>query len=47
MVVNDDWRVVCYDKANINIEKEATSKNNSSQTTQSTTIAICTGLTYE
>lgn len=47
MVVNDDWRVVRYDKANINLEKEATNTNNSSQTTQPTTIAICTGLTYE
>lgn len=47
MVVNDDWRVVRYDKANINLEKEATNTNNSSQTTQPTTIAVCTGLTYE
>ena len=47
MVVNDDWRVVRYDKANINLEKEATNTNNPSQTTQPTTIAICTGLTYE
>jgi len=47
MVVNDDWRVVRYDKANINLEKEATKTNNSSQTIQPTTIAICTGLTYE
>ncbi len=47
MVVNDDWRVVRYDKANINLEKEATNTNNPSQTTQPTTIAVCTGLTYE
>ena len=47
MVVNDDWRVVRYDKANINLEKKATNTNNPSQTTKPTTIAICTGLTYE
>jgi flagellar hook assembly protein FlgD len=47
MVVNNNWRVVRYDKANINLEKEATNTNNPSQTTQPTTIAICTGLTYE
>ena len=47
MVVNDDWLVVRYDKANINLEKKATNTNNPSQTTQPTTIAICTGLTYE
>lgn len=47
MVVNDDWRVVRYDKANINLEKEATNSNNPSQISQPLTLATCTVLTYE
>ena len=47
MVVNDNWRVVRYDKANINLEKEATVSNNSGQTTQPTSLEVCTGLNYE
>jgi hypothetical protein len=47
MVVNGNWRVTRYDKANINLEKEATISNNSSQTAQPTALAICTGLNYE
>jgi hypothetical protein len=47
MVVNGNWRVTQYDKANINLEKEATISNNSSQTAQPTTLAVCTGLNYD
>lgn len=47
MVVNNNWRVIRYDKANINLEKEATVSNNSGQTTQPTSLEVCTGLTYE
>jgi hypothetical protein len=47
MIVNDNWRVVRYDKANFNLEKEATVSNNSGQTTQSTSLEACTGLNYE
>jgi hypothetical protein len=47
MVVNGNWRVTKYDKANINLEKEATISNNSSQTAQPTTLAVCTGLNYD
>ena len=47
MVVNGDWRVVRYDKANINLEKEATNSNNPSQITQPLILATCTVLTYE
>jgi hypothetical protein len=41
------FTVIRYDKANINLEKEATISNNSSQTAQPTTLEICTGLNYE
>lgn len=47
MVVNNNWRVIRYDKANINLEKEATVSNNSGQTTQPTSLGVCTGLNYE
>ena len=47
MVVNGNWRVVRYDKANINLEKEASLSNNSGQTTQPSSLEVCSGLNYE
>ena len=47
MVDNGNWRVIRYNKANINLEKEATISNNSSQTAQPITLAVCTGLSYD
>jgi hypothetical protein len=47
MVDNGNWRVIRYNKSNINLEKEATISNNSSQTAQPTTLAVCTGLSYD
>ena len=46
MVDNGNWRVIRYNKSNINLEKEATISNNSSQTAQPITLAVCTGLSY-
>ena len=47
MVVNGDWLVTRYDKANINLERVATVDNNAGQTTQPNTLAICSGLNYQ
>lgn len=47
MVVNGDWLVTRYDKANINLERVATVDNNAAQTTQPNTLTICSGLNYQ
>lgn len=46
MVINGAWKVIRYNKTDVNDEKEATVSNNSGQTTQPTDLATCTGLTY-
>lgn len=46
MVINGSWKVIRYNKTDMNDEKEATETNNSGQTTQPTDLATCTGLTF-
>lgn len=46
MEVNGDWKVIRYNKTDVNDEVEATVSNNSGQTSQPNTLALCTGLTY-
>lgn len=45
-VINDNWKVMRYSKADVNDEKEATVSNNAGQTTQPTSLAICVTLNY-
>lgn len=46
MEINGDWKVIRYNKTDVNDEDEATVTNNSGQTTQPTDLATCTGLTF-
>ena len=46
MVINGDWKVIRYNKTDVNSETVATTTNNPGQTTQPTTLTICNGLTY-
>lgn len=46
MLINGDWKVVRYDKTDVNVEQEATIGNNNLQNTQPITLAVCTGLNY-
>ena len=46
MVINGDWKVVRYDKTDVNAEAEATIANNSGVTAQPTTLAACITLTF-
>jgi len=45
-VVNGDWKVVRYDKTDVNVELQATLSNNSGQIAQPTDLLTCTALTY-
>lgn len=44
--INEEWQVIRYNKTDVNIEHIATFSNNPGQTTQPTTLATCTALTY-
>ena len=44
--INNNWKVIKYNKTDVNIEVEATISNNAGQTTQPTTLAECQALTY-
>ena len=46
MRIDTDWKVIRYDKTDVNVEDEATISNNSGQTTQPTTLATCEALNY-
>ena len=46
-VVNGDWKVVRYDKTDVNIELQATLSNNSGQLAQPIDLLTCTALTYD
>ncbi|PQJ81559.1 hypothetical protein BTO16_02790 [Polaribacter glomeratus] len=46
MLINNDWKVIKYDKTDVNVEVEATVLNNPGQTAQPTTLAQCESLTY-
>ena len=46
LVINGNWKVIRYDKTDVNIEDTATVDTNSTQTTQPLTLADCTALTF-
>jgi hypothetical protein len=46
LVVNGKWKVIRFDKTDVNVEDIANQTTNPSQTTQPTTLAECTALTY-
>lgn len=46
MIVNGNWKVVRYDKNDVNVEDTATVTNNPTQTNQPTTLAECSALTF-
>lgn len=45
-VINDNWKVVRYDKTDANLEATADETSNGFQTTQPLTLAACTALTF-
>jgi hypothetical protein len=46
LIINGNWKVIRYDKTDVNIEDTATVDTNASQTTQPLTLADCTALTF-
>lgn len=46
LVINGDWKVIRYDKTDVNVEDIANVANNPSQTTQPLTLAECSALTF-
>jgi hypothetical protein len=46
LIINGDWKVIRYDKTDVNVEDIATETNNAGQTTQPITLAACTALTF-
>lgn len=46
LLVNGEWKVIRYDKTDVNVEDIATKTNNVGQTTQPNTLAACTALTF-
>ncbi|MGJ8744580.1 hypothetical protein [Polaribacter sp.] len=46
LVVNNKWKVIRYDKTDVNVEDIATIDNNPGQTTQPLTLADCTALIF-
>ncbi|WP_298880293.1 hypothetical protein [uncultured Polaribacter sp.] len=46
LIVNGNWKVIRYNKNDINVEDVATINNNPSQSTQPTSLAVCASLTY-
>lgn len=47
MLINNAWQVTRYSRSNVNVEQIANVGNNSSQTTQPATVAICVALNYQ
>jgi len=46
LIINNDWKVIKYNKSDVNAEVEATISNNAGQTSQPTTLTECQALTY-
>ena len=46
LVINGNWKVIRYDKTDVNLESTATIATNAGQITQPLTLAECTSLTY-
>jgi len=46
LINGTDWKVVRYDKTDVNAEAEATITNNPGVTTQPTSLAACIALTF-
>lgn len=46
LIINNDWKVIKYNKSDVNVELEATISNNAGQTSQPTTLTECQALTY-
>ncbi|MCL7763493.1 hypothetical protein MPF19_08720 [Polaribacter sp. Z014] len=46
LIINGDWKVIRYNKTDVNVEDIATQTNNTSQTTQPITLAACVALTF-
>jgi hypothetical protein len=46
LVVNGNWKVIRYDKTDVNIEDSATATTNPGQVNQPTTLAECSALTF-
>lgn len=46
LIVNGNWKVIRYDKTDVNVEDEATEITNAGQTTQPITLAECTALIF-
>ena len=46
MLIDNDWKVIKYDKTDVNVEDEASISNNAGQTTQPLTLIACESLTY-
>lgn len=46
MLIDNNWKVIKYDKTDVNIEDEATISNNTGQTSQPVTLVACESLTY-
>ena len=46
MLINGNWKVIRYNKTDVNDEKEATVSNNPGQTTQPIDLPTCTGLIF-
>lgn len=47
MLINNAWQVTRYSRSNVNAEQIANVGNNSSQTTQPTSVSIIVGLNYQ
>ncbi len=46
LVINENWKVIRYDKNDVNVEDVANVSNNPGQTTQPLTLAVCSTLIY-
>ena len=46
LIINGEWKVIRYDKTDVNVEDIATKSNNAGQTTQPITLTACTALTF-
>jgi hypothetical protein len=46
LIINGEWKVIRYDKTDVNVEDIASKTNNAGQTTQPITLATCTALTF-
>ena len=46
IMIDGEWKVIRYDKTDVNVEDEATIANNGGTVNQPTTLAECTALNY-